>query len=67
MPRVPIRRLPWGRVLILLQAIRAAWSRLEPHERRRAAQLADKLRRERRLAREELRELRRMVAKGAGW
>jgi hypothetical protein len=70
MPRVPtrgLRALPWGRVVILLQAVRSAWSRLTPAERRRAAELARKLSRNRRLARDELRELRRMAAKGAGW
>jgi hypothetical protein len=70
MPRLAgraLRRLPWVRVVMILKALRAAWDRLTPAERKRAAHLAGKLRRERRLARDELRELRRMAAKGAGW
>jgi hypothetical protein len=70
MPRLAgkaLRRLPWVRVVMILKALRDAHGRLTPAERKRAAQLAGKLRRERRLARDELRELRRMAAKGAGW
>ena len=54
-------------MVVLLQALRSAWGRLTPAERRRGAELARKLARERRLARDELRELRRMASKGAGW
>jgi hypothetical protein len=70
MPRLAtraLRQMPWVRVVFLLRTLRAAWGRLTPAERKRAAELAGKLRRDRRLAGDELRELRRMAAKGAGW
>lgn len=70
MPFGPTRvlgRLPWVRVVVLLRSLHSAWGRLTPAERRRGAELARKLTRERRLASDELGELRRMASKGAGW
>jgi hypothetical protein len=51
MPRIPGTKLtPWGRILWMLQIVFASFQELEAHERRLAADIAQRVYRDRRLS-----------------
>lgn len=67
MPRV-LRNTPWGRILWMLQIVFAGFQELEPHERRQARDIAQRVYRDRRIDskdRQHLAALARKVGRGA--
>lgn len=67
MPRL-LRNTPWGRIVWLVQIVMSSVQELEPHERRQAREIAQRVYRDRRLDardRDRLLALARKASRGA--